>query len=82
MKITSVFDGIEDCKVYDEFNVNRSKNSCQYNHCTKKCIETFKRPQVCYKCAGYYDTFTCNTKTDKCINCINASIPHEYDLTG
>lgn len=73
MKTRSVFIGFESCRVYDNFNVKRCKNCCGYNHSLKKCIETFKRPQACFKCSGNHVASFCNSDSKKCINCINAN---------
>lgn len=46
MKTEHVFVGYQNCKVYDNYNINRCKNCCGYNHSFKICKEKIKRPQA------------------------------------
>ena len=73
MKNKSVFIGYENCRVYDNFNIKCCKNCCGYNHSLRKCKDTFKRQQSCYKCSGNHDATVCTSDINKCINCINAN---------
>ncbi|CAH0559467.1 unnamed protein product [Brassicogethes aeneus] len=52
MKTETAFVGYQNCKVYDEYNINRCKKCCGYNHSYKKCQENQNRKKACLKCGA------------------------------
>ena len=73
MKTEHVFIGYQNCKVYDNYNINRCKNCCGYNHSFKICKETIKRPQACFKCSGDHAADAFQSEVKLCINCISTN---------
>lgn len=59
--------------MYDNYNINRCKNCCGYNHSFKICKEKIKRPQACFKCSGDHEASACQSEVKLCINCISAN---------
>ena len=72
MKTETVFIGYQNCKVYDDFNINRCQICCGYNHSHTKCKDKGTL-QSCSKCSENHEVTTCKSEVKKCINCINAN---------
>lgn len=71
-----VYLGWQRCKVYDEFNMNRCRRCCKYNHSSKKCNNTTS----CPKCGGEHELHECDNDSVKCILCAEANRKYKLSL--
>lgn len=73
MRSATVYVGYQCCRVFDEFNINRCKKCCGYNHSLNKCKKNQNRKQKCLKCAGDHEVSECSSEIKRCINCMSAN---------
>ncbi|OXU31465.1 hypothetical protein TSAR_000803 [Trichomalopsis sarcophagae] len=73
-----IFVGYQNCRVYDDLNVQPCFNCGRFGHNGNKSIND----KVCLKCAGTHNSVNCNNKDEICcVNCLysNNKFNSQYD---
>lgn len=70
-----IFIGYQNCKVFDDLNIQPCFNCGRFGHNGNKC----RNDKVCLKCAGTHNSINCN-KADEicCVNCLYSN--NKYNL--